>query len=56
MNANWFDLMMNDAGILPPDVSWREYAEHCLTHDPLPVHEEKKSDETGVPENASRAA
>lgn len=25
---------------LLPEVSWREYAEHCCDHDPLPVHEE----------------
>jgi hypothetical protein len=27
---------MNTEDILPAHVSWREYADHCLTHDPMP--------------------
>lgn len=36
---NWYEMMMTtEENILPPGVSWREYADHCLTHDPLPGH------------------
>lgn len=39
MILNWYEIMMTEMTeemILPPTVSWREYADHCLTHDPLP--------------------
>jgi hypothetical protein len=31
----WYE-MMTEEKILPSGVSWREFADHCLTHDPLP--------------------
>jgi hypothetical protein len=35
--VNWYEMtMMTEEIILPPNVSWREFADHCLTHDPLP--------------------
>lgn len=33
------DIMDNT--LLPEDVSWEEYFEHSLLHDPLPEHPER---------------
>jgi hypothetical protein len=34
-------MIFEDEDFLPKNVSWREYAEHSLEHDPLPVREEE---------------